>query len=325
LRERLNSVDPASTTAADCDRQVARAASLNAPDLLYGASVCFAAHMPVEGNFLLNAGQVRSIADLTLMVPATRADSDVQISLYSIIYFQAGGPGSEEVFREAPLRDRFFWLFDSWSPAYAADYDPGWNVRRRPGAADYQAAVAESRTGRRRQLTDVATLYSDETYYSLHRRFLDLQTRNPRGFVEGTPDADLSRDLERGMNERSAALGIETYPADADAADPFSARVPPAAPEPGEVVLSGSADPAIRHCADIAERLTIATDSRIVRVLVTRSPDWGTIWRADIAGADQTVERFTCTSHATSSRPLVMGDENIPPLPEGGAPPAGPE
>lgn len=323
LPDRLNSVSPEAGTEANCEAQVARAANLNAPELLQGASVCYAADRPVEGNFLLNAGQVRSVADMGLMVPASRADSDVATSLYGVIYFHAGGPGREDVLREAESRDRFFRLFDSWSAGYPADYNPGWNVRRRPDAAAYQAAIAETKAGRRRQLVDIARLYSDETYYSLHHRFQDLQARNPTGFVEGTPDANLSRDLERRMNERSAALGIGgVAPAGAESGDPPSMRFPPHIPAREEVVLSGSADPTIGFCADIAERLTIAADSRIVRVLITRSPEWGTIWRADLAGGDHPTERFTCTSNTSSSGPL--GDE-IPPLPEGGAPPAASE
>lgn len=320
LMDRLNSVRPEAVTAADCDAQVARAAALNVPDLLYGAWLCYAANRAVEGNFLLNAGQVRSIPDMGLMVPAARADSDVVTSLYGVIYFHLGGPGREEVLRDAASRERFFRLFDGWSADYPADYNPGWNTRRRPDAAAYRAAIAESKAGRRRQLVDIARLYSDEAYYALHRRFQDLQARNPTGFVEGTPDADLSSDLERQMNERSAALGIETgYPADAEASDPGSERFPPHVPARDEVVLAGTADPVAQRCAEIAERFTISADSRIVRVLVTRSPEWGTIWRADLGGGDQPAERFTCTSNTSSSGPL--GDE-IPPLPEGAAPPA---
>lgn len=323
LMDRLNGVRPEAVTAADCEAQVARAATLNAPDLLYGAFVCYAANRPVEGNFLLNAGQVRSIPDMGLMVPASRADSEVATSLYGVIYFYLGGPGREEVLRDAASRDRFFGLFDGWSADYPADYNPGWSTRRRPDAAAYRAALAESKAGRRQQLADVARLYSDEAYYALHRRFQELQARNPNGFVEGTPDAALSRDVARQMDERSAALGIGAVsPAEAGPDDPAIPEFPPHVPAPEEVALAGGADPVVQRCAEIAERFTIAADSRVVRVLITRSPQWGTIWRGDLAGGVQSAERFTCTSDTSSSAPL--GDE-IPPLPDGGAPPAAPQ
>lgn len=315
LLDRLNSVDPQATTAADCAAQVAQAANLNAPDLLYGASVCYAVRRPVEGNFLLNAGQVRSIADMALMVPASRQDSDVLTGLYGVIYFYAGGPGRDEVLRDAALRERFFALFDSWSPAYAADYNPGWNTRRRPDGAAYQAAMAESKAGRRQQLAEIVLRYTDEAYYALHRRFQELQARNPRGFDEGTPDARLSLDLLRQMNERSTALGIAPHVADADPGEPAGGRFPPAVPAAEEVAAVGDADATARWCADLAERRTIASDSRIERVLITRSPEWGTIWRADIGGGDRPAERFTCTSNTSASQPLDMGDGPVPPLP----------
>ena len=318
LLERLNS--PKGATAAQCERQVAQAARLNGPDLLYGASVCHAANRPEEGSFLLIAGQVRSSADLMLAVPASKADGDAQTSLYNVIYFHAGGVGKEEVLRDAESRNRFFKAFDSWSPGYGPDYDPGWKARSRPDSAAYQAAIADLKAGRREQLVDVARLYSDEEYYSLHRRFQDLQARNANRFVEGTVDAALAQDLQRRMNERSEALGIASFPGDVEGKDPGIEAFPPAAPAPEETVLAGSADPIAQRCAGLAERLAIALDSEIVRVLITKSADWGTIWRADMAAAGQQPERFTCTDKTSASRPLEMGDDTIAPLPEGAAP-----
>lgn len=52
-----------------------------------------------------------------------------------------------------------------------------------------------------------------------------------------------------------------------------------------------------------------------MRVLITSSAKWGTIWRADIAGGDQPVTRVTCTATVSSSSPLDTGHERIAPLP----------
>lgn len=158
MLERLNNVDPAVTTEADCERQVAQAATLNALDLLYGASVCFAVRRPLEGSFLLNAGQMRSFADMPLMIPAARADADIITSLYGVIYFHAGGPGDESVLRDPASRERFFSLLDRWSPEFPADHNPGWNTRRRPEGAAYQAHMAEVKAARRQQLVTIAAL-----------------------------------------------------------------------------------------------------------------------------------------------------------------------
>ena len=320
LLERLKS--PKGATAAQCRRHVERAARSNGPDLLYGAALCHSANRPEEGNFLLIAGQVRSSADMALTLPARKADADAQSTLYGILYFHAGGPGKEEVLRHVPSRDRFFKLFDSWAPAYRPDYHPGWKVRERADEASYLAGIAEMKAGRREQLVEVARLYSDNSYFSLHRRFQDLQARNPDGFAEGTADAALAEDLQRRMSERSEALGMKAVPGFAEGSDPGGERFPPAAPASEEVVLAGKADPVVQRCAGLAERLAIASDSRVVQVMITKSPDWGTIWRADLEAAGRPMERFTCTENTSASRPLEMGDESVPPLAGGGAPPA---
>lgn len=313
LSDRLNSVRPGTVTAADCGRHVSQAPNLNGPDLLYGAAVCFAASQRVEGSFLLAAGQVRSTVDMALTVPASRADSEAQAALYGVIFFQAGGPGDEEVLRDAAMRERFLALLDGWSPRFAADYNPGWNLRRRPDAADYDAAISEAKADRRRQLVDVARLYSDAQYYTLHRRHRELQARNPSGFVEGTADETLSTDFLRQMNARMAALGIGPPIAiDQDASD---VPMPLETPDADEVAVSDSTDPVARRCADQAERHTIAEDSRIIRVLITRSPQWGIIWRADTGGGDRPTARFTCSANTSSYRQVDFGGGGIPPLP----------
>lgn len=320
LLERLKS--PKGATAAQCRRHVERAASSNGPDLLHGAASCHSANMPEEGNFLLIAGQVRSSADMALTLPARKADANAQSTLYGILYFHAAGPGKEEVLRHAPSRARFFKLFDSWAPSYGPDYHPGWKVRERADEAAYLAGMAEMKAGRREQLVDAARLYSDDRYFSLHRRFRDLLARNPDGFPEGTADAALAEDLQRRMGERSEALGIKAVPDFAEGSDPGGEKFPPAAPASDEAVLAGDADPVAQRCAGLAERLAIGSDSRVVRVMVTRSPDWGTIWRADLAAAGRPMERFTCTENTSASRPLEMGDESVPPLGQTEAPPA---
>ena len=205
---RIQSIDPATVTAADCEGQVARAATLNGPDLFHGAAICGAANRPVETAFLLNAGQARSIVDMNLIVPATRADSDVTVQLYGFIYSYGGGAGDDAVFRDPALRDRLFRMLDSWSPAFSSDYNPGWNARRRPEAAAYSAAINEVMSGRRQQLGDLSRLYSDQTYYTLHRRLEELSARQSHSFVEGTPEAELANDLQRQMDARAVALGL---------------------------------------------------------------------------------------------------------------------
>lgn len=321
LAERVRSINSATATPAACDAQMSRATLLNGPDLFYGSGICHAAGRPVEASFLLNAAQTRSIVDLVLIVPASRADSLAAADLSGFIFFVGGGLGDDQVLREPAARERFFALLDGWSPVYSAQYDPGWSARRRPDAATYQAAVAESKGERHEQLADLARLYADDSYYRLHRRLADLQAQTSGTYVEGSPEAVLSRELQRQMAARAEALGIMRYaeaPVPNDDAEP---RFPPPAPEPDETIAVAADDAVTRRCADIADRLAIGAGAEVIRVLITRSPEWGTIWRADMAGGDDPETRFTCTETTSSSEPLEGASERLPALPVVAAPP----
>jgi hypothetical protein len=323
LRDRLEAIDRSGATPTSCLAHVAQAPISNGPDLFVGSSVCALADQPVEASFLLNAAQTRSTVDMSLMVPATRADSDRVLELYGLIYAGAGGPGSEDVLGSPALRQRFLSLYDAWAPVYGPHYTPGWNARRTPEASAYGAAIEEVRAARRRQLIEIATLYSDEAYSVLHRRIQELQRRTSGTYHEGTPEAELARELQRQMSERATALGIGGRSPSAEV-DPSEIEFPPPAPGPDEVVTTTSTDPAIRRCQDLVERVTIAFDTQVVRVLVTRSPKWGVIWRADVAGAGEAPTRHTCTATSSSSHPLDMGGETLAPLPSGPDSPAWP-
>lgn len=209
LVDRLKSVDPKTATDAHCSAQVSQAARVNAMDLFYGASVCFAVKRPVEGNFLLTAGQVRAMPDMVLMEAASEAEKLKAAGLYGLMWFHVGGPGEDQVYRDPVLRARFFQMFDAWTPAYGANYNPGWAVGKRPDAAAYQALMAESKSHRRKQLAAISRAYSDDQYYALHRQFMELQKRTGATYVEGTPDAKLSAELQAKMNKRANELGID--------------------------------------------------------------------------------------------------------------------
>jgi len=311
LVERLRGIAPASATPANCDAQVAQAATLNAPDLLYAAAICNLAGRQVESSFLMIAGQARAMADLALIVPATSADSLKQGVLGGFLFFFAGGAGSDEVLRDPGLRTRLWRLYDGWSPAYGPSYDPGWNARRRPDATAYGAAIAELRARRRAQLDEVARLYADETYYAIHRRLADLQARTGSRYVEGTPETALSLDLSRQLNDRAVALGVRAPAAAAE----LTTDMPPPFPVPGETAQPAPDEAVVRQCAGLAERMTIADGSRIARVAVTRSAHWGTIWRADLTGGRRGGTRITCTGRTSDVRPLGEGPDALVPLP----------
>lgn len=206
--KRLHSVSPKSKTPGDCEVELAKADRLNAFDLFYGATVCFAAERFAEGNFLLAAGQIRAMPDMVTLKPASKADEATMASLYGLIFFYLGGPGRDEALTDAAASARMFSLLGGWAPRLEPDYDPGWKVAARPRASEYQISMAESRRRRETQLRAIVRAYSDPQYYALHQEFEALQAR-VKVFETGTADAKLADDLQARMEKRRKQLGVD--------------------------------------------------------------------------------------------------------------------
>ena len=91
-------------------------------------------------------------------------------------------------------------------------------------------------------------------------------------------------------------------------------------PQKEEKVISGKDDTVAGQCADRARKSADILGDRILRVVVTLNPRWGTVWRADSVHAAQgtapTLWRTVCWKDSSVVRPLRMFDKtkNIPPL-----------
>jgi hypothetical protein len=94
---------------------------------------------------------------------------------------------------------------------------------------------------------------------------------------------------------------------------------PPDARGNDEVSATANSDAVAATCADYGRRLADGTVSKLIRVSVTVSKRWGTVWRADISSKDRPpiVSRIICSKGLVNVRPLKMFDpsQNIPPLP----------
>jgi hypothetical protein len=323
LEEQLKAIDAKVLTKEDCASGLSKAASANAPELIYGGRVCELVGSLVKSSFLFGAGQLRALTDIMLMPPATKADDQGLLPLYTMLYFGGGATGiKDQVLRDPIERQKFLLLLDHWRPSYSQTYDPGWNVRKRPDAEKYYSTVAEAKADLRRQLDRTVRLVSDDQYYSLHRQYMDILERHPDGLPADTPAGKLAADLQRRIRERMTALGEEVGPSPSELADAAGSqdafaerddRFPPHSPNNDEKVLSNTVDPIVDRCLDLAERSAVNLGGKILRVLITSSKKWGTIWRADIAADDEPLTRFTCTETTSSSSPLEIG--NIPALP----------
>lgn len=315
LLQRLLAVDEAETSVSDCDEQVALADNLNGPDLFYAAIVCKAADQKPQSSFLLAAGQTRSMADLAHQFPASKADHDKTMELYELIYFHAGGLGDEEVLRNDDMRKQFFSLYDGWSPRLEPDYDPGWVANARPNEATYLSTIREAHAHRRGTLEEFATLYSDETYYSLHLEMQEFQRSSSGVYEEGSEELELLRELQSKIKNRAIDLGFQRPDLAPPSTEERDVENASHSPLPTETAYDGSDEAMVQSCNAYAERLAISNDGELDRVLVTFSEEHGTIWRADVSKPGGEVRRFTCTTSAFSIRPLDLGEDKIAPLP----------
>lgn len=99
--------------------------------------------------------------------------------------------------------------------------------------------------------------------------------------------------------------------------------MPPDAPAHDEILIERGDDPVSKECSGFLAQMRSAPGQAIVRVVVTRSPQWGVVWRADMSISAPDDEpmlfRIVCSKENSLVRPLEMADptQNIPPLDEG--------
>jgi len=98
------------------------------------------------------------------------------------------------------------------------------------------------------------------------------------------------------------------------------ADMAPDAPGPDEKPISGASDAVAENCAKSQARAAKALHETILKVRITHSPRYGTIWRADttspLIGGYRFVSRTVCWKGMEVIRPLDMFDpsKSIPPL-----------
>jgi hypothetical protein len=118
-----------------------------------------------------------------------------------------------------------------------------------------------------------------------------------------------------------------THSADAPSGDAppdaatFLRDAPPLSLTPDETEASRD-DETAKSCLARAQDDVADLHGHIERVLVTRSPKSGVVWRADFSFKFQGktfVHRFVCTNSMTETAPLEMSDpaQNTPPLTSG--------
>ena len=197
LAPTIGRIDPATTTRADCDRALAGADAANAPNLFHGSVVCFAANAPDDGTFLLLAGQSRAMTDLSLFEPADEAAKSTAGQLYMLVFFQFGGAGPYETYRDPGAREALFARLTAWRPQLPEGYSPGWTFRKRPDPDAYLGRLGKARDARRGQLESFARLVSDDCYYRLRLQQDEIASRG--AIVAGSADDERMQAISKAM------------------------------------------------------------------------------------------------------------------------------
>ena len=246
-------------TAADCDRQVSQATILNGPDLLLGHRFAFA-NRPIEGSFLLNAGQVRSSVDLVLTVPPRAPTARANLSLW-LHLCASGRTRQRRRLRRRGVAKQILPALRRLVAAIFGRLQSRLECPRRPDATTYRAATEEVKAGRRRQLLDACgsirtmpILRPGAGSWNCRRAIraaLSRARRMPRS-PRTCGGRWTSGPWRSARNPRRAHTGSD---------DPSSVRFPPHQPAADEEILSSSADPVVQRCADMVERMTIAEDT----------------------------------------------------------------
>lgn len=180
-----------------CTQAIERSTSLNGPQLFRAAEACGREAESDDAVFLLWAGQVRAMADMFLLEPLSGPDREAAAELYGALYYTYGGPGPDELFRDAEKATRMFARLRAWRPTFSDGYDPGWSYESPVEVDRYRLMVDYSKRSRLAKLETYRNLIQDDRYYAVQTERNKILARNDSRIVEGTEDANRLRELDQ--------------------------------------------------------------------------------------------------------------------------------
>ena len=111
------------------------------------------------------------------------------------------------------------------------------------------------------------------------------------------------------------ALALAALPAHAAE----QAKTPSLGPE-GDQPFTGDPPAGAKACVDILRYANAQLNQKMVRFLISRSADWGPIFRADVVDGDGVPTRFVCVTQSTPGKqpPVIFAVEpSLDPLRDG--------
>ena len=180
-----------------CRRAIEQSTSLNGPQLFRAAEACARDEQSDDTVFLLLAGQVRALTDMSLLAPRSEPDEDAAAELYGALYYKYGGSGPDELFRNADRATAMFERLRTWQPAFSESYTPGWRYKPPVESDRYHLMVDYSIRSRLAKLETYKNLIEDDRYYAVHRERQEILDRNDNRIVADTDDADRIGELDQ--------------------------------------------------------------------------------------------------------------------------------
>lgn len=180
-----------------CDEAVEKRDILNGPQFFRAAEDCARNGSTVDSVFLLLAGQVRAMADLSLLQPQTESDEMAMGQLYGAIYYGYGGSGPLEMHRNAESFAAIIEHLRDWDPSLSDGYDPGWDHKQPVDRERYRLMLDYSLRERVAKLEWYNRLVQDDRYFAAAKERDEILARNDSRVVAGTDDANRLDELRR--------------------------------------------------------------------------------------------------------------------------------
>ena len=180
-----------------CDEAIEKRDILNGPQFFRAAEDCARNGAAMDSVFLLLAGQVRAMSDLSVLRPQTESDEIAMGELYSAIYYGYGGSGSLEMHRDADSFAEIVERLRGWAPSISAGYNPGWDHKSPVDRERYRLMIDYSLRERVAKLEWYNKLVQDDRYFAAAKERDEILARNDSRVVAGTDDAKRLDELRR--------------------------------------------------------------------------------------------------------------------------------
>jgi hypothetical protein len=196
-----------------CSTAVASASDINATAHFQGAASCAREGRQEDTNFLVIVGQIRAIADMTVLTPLDDENEKRVADLYVLLYYNFGDLGFDEFYRMPASVTGLEKRIRGTDLLLTNNYNPGWEYRSSSKTDIYSDVLSSALEQRIWQMRNWALKMQDDEYYELHQALVELLRRNPV-LQAGTPAYEEHSRLMAQL--RDAARDIPELPAPED-------------------------------------------------------------------------------------------------------------